>query len=840
MLVTNSLKNDLGSASPFVCALALCALGAVASPEMSRDLAADVERLLGSENAYVRKKAALCGVRVVRKVPELAEGFLAAAPHLLRDRHHGVLLGGAVFCSELLRAAPAAAATALRPCLADALKALSSLASASSGGEHDVGGVTDPFLQVALLRLLRRLGAGDAAAADAMADALARVITSTDVSKNAGAAVQYEAVQTALGVASAPSLRALAINALGRFLATPDNNRRYSALSQLAAVAAGPDGGAVQRHRSTIVACLRDADVSIRRRALDLVVSLVTDANAAALVPELIAYLTSGADADARASVAAKIASLAARHAPSKRWHLDTLMAALRGAGGGAEGEQGDAVRGGCVFFCFFFSNASLITSFQVRGGCVLVANAPELQPYAARAAFRALATPELRAAAPAGLAAFAVWMLGEFGEALFFDDGSDGSSPPLSAAPTGPQLEDGEPPFAPSTLPGLAVEVPSLLDAILRDSTKPESLKGLATVAAAKLASRCASVPIVGGALASKLLSCVRTHASSTSLELQQRSIECSALVAGSAEAGGGPAPAGALDAMPPPDEGAWAARHGAGAHAPLLSAAPLAECGADGAPNSPGRAAPRHTPPPPPPPAAAVPAALTDLLGSFDAMSVAASHPPSPSLQPPPLAPAPAPAAAPSSSAAAALADLLGGASGAPAEVSAPAAAPAAPAAPPPPPPSQHAQPSPLSQPPPQPLSQPLSASPPSLGGSLGPPVLAFSRGGVTVSFEASKPVGGPAHTTQLTALFANASDAPATDFVLHAAVPKFMTLSMQPASEGVLRPHAAPASQAMTVVNSLHGSKPLVLRLKIAYTQAGERVEEVVTFAGLPAGA
>lgn len=41
--------------------------------------------------------------------------------------------------------------------------------------EHDVGGVTDPFLQVKILRLLRVLGAGDQEATDTMNDILAQV-----------------------------------------------------------------------------------------------------------------------------------------------------------------------------------------------------------------------------------------------------------------------------------------------------------------------------------------------------------------------------------------------------------------------------------------------------------------------------------------------------------------------------------------------------------------------------------------------------------------------------------------------------------------------------------------
>ena len=49
-----------------------------------------------------------------------------------------------------------------------------------------------------------------------------------------------------------------------RFLANRDNNMRYVALNILARVVA-VDTQAVQRHRSTVVECVKDADVSIRR-----------------------------------------------------------------------------------------------------------------------------------------------------------------------------------------------------------------------------------------------------------------------------------------------------------------------------------------------------------------------------------------------------------------------------------------------------------------------------------------------------------------------------------------------------------------------------------------------
>ena len=82
MLVTNSMKNDLHSTNQFVAGLALCALGGVGSAEMCRDLASEVARLLGSQSSYVRKKACLAAVRIVKKAPEVAEQFMSAIPAL--------------------------------------------------------------------------------------------------------------------------------------------------------------------------------------------------------------------------------------------------------------------------------------------------------------------------------------------------------------------------------------------------------------------------------------------------------------------------------------------------------------------------------------------------------------------------------------------------------------------------------------------------------------------------------------------------------------------------------------------------------------------------------------
>lgn len=86
---TTTTNSDLNSSTQFVVGLALCTLGAIASPEMARDLASEVERLMKSPNTYIRKKAILCAFRVIRRVPELMEIFLPATRSLLSEKNHG-------------------------------------------------------------------------------------------------------------------------------------------------------------------------------------------------------------------------------------------------------------------------------------------------------------------------------------------------------------------------------------------------------------------------------------------------------------------------------------------------------------------------------------------------------------------------------------------------------------------------------------------------------------------------------------------------------------------------------------------------------------------------------
>merc|ERR1712032_899784 len=49
---------------------------------------------------------------------------------------------------------------------------------------------------------------------------------------------------------------------------------------------------AIQRHRNTIVECLKDADLTIRRGALDLIYALTNKKNIQSLARDLLNFLT--------------------------------------------------------------------------------------------------------------------------------------------------------------------------------------------------------------------------------------------------------------------------------------------------------------------------------------------------------------------------------------------------------------------------------------------------------------------------------------------------------------------------------------------------------------------
>lgn len=147
---------------------------------MARDLFPEVETIIASSNPYIRRKAALCAMRICRKVPDLQEHFVDKAKQLLQDRNHGVLLCGLNLVISMAEADEAeddenGIKDMFRPMVPSLVKILKSLSTSGYAPEHDVQGITDPFLQVKILNLLRVLARGDVEISEQINDILAQV-----------------------------------------------------------------------------------------------------------------------------------------------------------------------------------------------------------------------------------------------------------------------------------------------------------------------------------------------------------------------------------------------------------------------------------------------------------------------------------------------------------------------------------------------------------------------------------------------------------------------------------------------------------------------------------------
>ncbi|KAK8246365.1 adaptin N terminal region-domain-containing protein [Phyllosticta capitalensis] len=496
-LVTNSLKNDLNHQNQFIVGLALCTLGNIASIEMSRDLFPEVEQILSSANPYIRRKAAICAMRICKKVPDLQDHFFEKAKLLLADRNHGVLICGLTLVTSLCEADEEeddelGVIEMFKPLTPQLVKMLKSLSSSGYAPEHDVNGITDPFLQVKILRLLRVFGRGDAQTSEQINDILAQVATNTDSTKNVGNSILYEAVLTILDIEADSGLRVLGVNILGKFLANRDNNIRYVALNTLIKVVA-VEPNAVQRHRNTILDCLRDPDISIRRRALDLSFTLINESNVRVLIRELLSFLEV-ADNEFKPIMTTQIGIAADRFAPNKRWHIDTMLRVLKLAGN--------------------YVKEQILSSF-VR----LVANTPDLQTYTVQKLYAALKEDITQE----GLTLAGSWAIGEYADTLL----------------RGGQYEEEE----------LVKEVKEndivdLFGTILNSNYAGQVVTEYIITAAMKLTTRLSDSTQV-----ERLRRLMMTHQTHLDVEIQQRAVEYGNLFAYDSIR------KGVLERMPPPE---------------------------------------------------------------------------------------------------------------------------------------------------------------------------------------------------------------------------------------------------------------------------------------------
>ncbi|KAK4789521.1 hypothetical protein SAY86_016825 [Trapa natans] len=439
---------------------------------MARDLAPEVERLLQFRDPNIRKKAALCSIRIIKKVPDLSENFINPTASLLKEKHHGVLITAIQLCTDICKLCPEALEYFRKKCTV-LVKTLRDAVNSPYTPEYDISGITDPFLHIRLLRLLRVLGQGDADASDCMNDILAQVASKTESSKNAGNAILYECVETIMSIEDNGGLRVLAINILGRFLSNRDNNIRYVALNMLMK-AISVDSQAVQRHRATILECVKDSDASIRKRALELVYLLVNETNVELLTKELIEYLEVS-DQEFKGDLTAKICSIVEKFSPDKIWYIDQMLKVLSEAGNFVKDEVCHAL-------------------------IVVISNAADLHGYTVRALYRLFQASSEQES----LIRVAIWCIGEYGDLLISNIGMLDKEDPVTVTES---------------------DALDVVETAMKRHSSDLTTKAMTLIALLKLSSRFPSC-------SERIREIIIQNKGNFVLELQQRSIEFNSIL--------------------------------------------------------------------------------------------------------------------------------------------------------------------------------------------------------------------------------------------------------------------------------------------------------------------
>lgn len=130
-------------------------------------------------------------------------------------------------------------------------------------------------------------------------------------------------------------------------------------------------------------------------------------------------------------------------------------------------------------------------------------------------------------------------------------------------------------------------------------------------------------------------------------------------------------------------------------------------------------------------------------------------------------------------------------------------------------------------------------MGSPPPAAPPGAFAPFTAWNSKGMLVTFSVSKDASNPS-ITNIEASFTNSTPASMDALNFQVAVPKYMQLKMTPPnSTSVPANNAGTVKQLFKVANSLHGQKPVLLRIKLEYTTMGQPVSETGQVDNFPPG-
>ncbi|EFA74743.1 adaptor-related protein complex 2 [Heterostelium album PN500] len=364
-LIINSFKEDLLARSDYFQALALAAVCNIGGKETAEFLAPLIQKLLIANTSapLVKKRAALAILRMNRNHPGLVtpDSWVERLISVLDEQDFGVLNSLMSLLIDLV----SEKAEGWEPAVPKVIHLLYKIIiQKENPKEYIYYHIPCPWLQVKLLRFLRYFPPLEDATGRRLTEILNAIFAISESAKagtinhkNALNAVLFEAINLIIHHDNDPALLKQTSILLGRFITAKETNIRYLGLEAMSHFASLSNETSVmiKKYQDTVLCklnelngeheikrlrwllidylvSLKDADISIRRRALDLLYGMCDKVTCKTIVAELLSYLQT-ADYNIREELVIKIANLAEKFASNYSWYVDVILQLITTAG---------------------------------------------------------------------------------------------------------------------------------------------------------------------------------------------------------------------------------------------------------------------------------------------------------------------------------------------------------------------------------------------------------------------------------------------------------------------------------------------------------------------------
>uniref|UniRef100_A0A1I7UKK7 AP-3 complex subunit delta n=1 Tax=Caenorhabditis tropicalis TaxID=1561998 RepID=A0A1I7UKK7_9PELO len=313
MLTTNLIRKDVNSANMYESGIALGGLSCFVTPDLARDLAADIVNLLACSRPYTRKRAVLLLYKVFLKYPDALRPTFPRLKEKLEDPDPGVQSSAVNVICELARKNPRNYLT-LAP-------VFFKLMTTSSNN----------WMLIKIIKLFGALVPLEPRLGKKLLEPLTNLINSTSAMS-----LLYECINTVIAVLISISAGGdhtasiqLCVQKLGVLIEDSDQNLKYLGLLAMGKILK-THPKAVQAHKDIVLRCLDDKDESIRLRSLDLLYGMVSKKNIVEIVKKLMEHVEAAEGSHYRDELLSRIIGICSysnyQYITNFEWYISVLV----------------------------------------------------------------------------------------------------------------------------------------------------------------------------------------------------------------------------------------------------------------------------------------------------------------------------------------------------------------------------------------------------------------------------------------------------------------------------------------------------------------------------------